>query len=87
MRDDGCRPAGGAVPLLIEWGEEHPCDALPASGVALERIELGGVSAGIAGRLGVDAAPPRPGRTPAISALLNTPRGRVELSSPLMDAA
>ncbi|HZV93432.1 MAG TPA: VOC family protein [Caldimonas sp.] len=54
---DGSRPAGGALPLLIEWGGEHPCDSLPTSAVVLEQVELAGVSASLATMLGVDAAP------------------------------
>jgi hypothetical protein len=87
LRDDGGRPAEGAVPLLIEWGGEHPCEALPASGVALEGIELGGVPAPIARWLGVDAAAATRGRVPAIVAVLSTIRGRIVLSSSLPDAA
>jgi hypothetical protein len=91
LRDDGRRMAGGAVPLLIEWDDAHPCDALPPSGVALERVELGGVPARFAGQLGAEAASPRPGRppghVPAVVALLATPRGPVELASPWIAAA
>ena len=87
LRDDGGRPAEGAVPLLIEWGGEHPCEALPASGVALEGIELGGVPAPIARWLGVDAAAATRRRVPAIVAVLSTIRGRIVLSSSLPDAA
>ncbi|HEX7438931.1 MAG TPA: VOC family protein, partial [Caldimonas sp.] len=52
LRDDGRRPAAGAVPLLIEWGDVHPCDALPESGVRVERIEIAGVAADLAAALG-----------------------------------
>ncbi|MGZ5241681.1 MAG: VOC family protein [Caldimonas sp.] len=76
LRDDGGRPAAGAVPLLIEWGEVHPCDALPASGVSLERIELGGVAESVAARLGASSGAPG---APALAVSLATPRGRVEL--------
>ena len=64
LRDDGRRRAAGAVPLLIEWGDVHPCDALPESGVSVERIAIGGVagpspqrSAWSAALAGVGAAP------------------------------
>jgi hypothetical protein len=43
VRDDGARLARGALPTLIEWGDRHPADTLPASGVILERLELAGV--------------------------------------------
>ena len=36
---DGRRPAGGALPTLIQWeGKLHPADALPDSGVRLARF-------------------------------------------------
>lgn len=35
VRDDGARLDGGALPLLIEWGDMHPADSLPASGLRL----------------------------------------------------
>jgi hypothetical protein len=76
LRDDGRRPAAGAVPLLIEWGSAHPCDRLPASGVSVARIALGGVDERVAALLGVAAAAPG---SPPLSMSLDTPRGRVEL--------
>jgi hypothetical protein len=37
---DGHLPAGGALPTLIQWeGGLHPSDALPDSGVRLERFD------------------------------------------------
>jgi hypothetical protein len=80
LRDDGRRLAGGAVPILIEWGDVHPCDALPESGVAVERIAIGGGVQAPAESLGVDAAPD--GAPLAVS--LTTPRGRVELKAPVL---
>ena len=76
LRADGRRPAAGAVPLLIEWGAEHPCDHLAASGVSVERIALGGVAAGVASSLGVSAAA---AGSPPLAVSLETRRGRVEL--------
>ena len=36
---DGRRPGGGALPTLIQWeGGLHPADALPDTGVRLERF-------------------------------------------------
>lgn len=75
LRADGRRPLAGAAPLLIEWGAEHPCDRLPASGVALERISIGG-DAALASLLGVTAAT---AGSPPLAVSLDTPRGRVEL--------
>jgi Glyoxalase-like domain len=76
LRDDGRRLAGGAVPLLIEWGAAHPCDHLPASGVSVTHLALGGVDRGEAERLGVSLAA---AGAPPLSVALDTPRGRVEL--------
>jgi hypothetical protein len=76
LRDDGRRPAAGAVPLLIEWGAAHPCDRLPASAVSVARIAIGGVDDRVAALLGVTAAAPG---SPPLSVSLDTPRGRVAL--------
>lgn len=37
---DGMRPGGGALPTLIEWGEVHPADAMPASGLTLRALAM-----------------------------------------------
>ncbi|MEO8524815.1 MAG: VOC family protein [Caldimonas sp.] len=76
LRADGRRLASGAVPLLIEWGDVHPCDALPESGVRVEQVTIAGVSDSLAASLGVSAAPAV--AAPLVVALA-TPRGRVEL--------
>ena len=39
---DGAIPGHGTLPTLIEWQGDHPADALPPSGVALERFEHSG---------------------------------------------
>ena len=41
LRGDGRRLLGGAVPVLIAWGERHPTDTLPASGVTLDSVRVG----------------------------------------------
>ena len=43
VRDDGQRLCAGALPTLIEWGERHPADSMPGSGVTLERLRIGGL--------------------------------------------
>lgn len=35
LREDGRRLRREALPVLIEWGEAHPTDGMPASGVQL----------------------------------------------------
>lgn len=82
VRIDGHRPLGGAAPALIEWADAaHPTDALPAGGVELRALRLGGWSAALASLLPaaieMDA---RPG-APALHALLTGPRGPVTLAS------
>lgn len=78
LRDDGARLAGGAVPLLIEWRDAHPCDRLPQSAVSVARIALGGVDAALATRLGAAAAT---AAAPRLAVSFDTPRGRVELAA------
>ena len=51
----GRRHAGGAVPLLIQWGDVHPTDDLPQSDVALRSVGVGGIDPRLAASLGVDA--------------------------------
>jgi len=84
LRADGGRPCGGAVPLLIEWGGEHPGDALPASGVTIEDIRLGGVTTEFAAGVGASAATAGP---PSLTLVLATPIGRVVLASPAFAVA
>lgn len=40
VRPDGARLAHGQWPTLIEWGEAHPCDSLPASPVVLQSLTV-----------------------------------------------
>jgi threonine dehydratase len=73
--------ARGAVATLLEWEGRHPCDALPDSGVALERLALARVPPA------AEALYALPGVQlvtdgPPLAAVLSTPRGRVELRSP-----
>ena len=76
----GRRPAAGAVPLVIEWGEVHPTDSLPTSDVMLEALEVAGLSAEAAALLGPQVSP-GDGAAP-LSAVLSSPRGRVVLAAP-----
>jgi hypothetical protein len=38
VRDDGQRLFYGALPTLIEWGDAHPADTLPESGLTLHSL-------------------------------------------------
>ena len=82
VRDDGRLLCSGALPTLIQWDGRHPTQAMPDSGVTLSALTLRGVPArardvlrlqGVA----VQEAP----AAPALTAVLQTPRGEVVLSS------
>ena len=75
----GGRHARGAVPLLIQWGDMHPSDALLESGVLLRSLRVGGVAPELAVELGVDAGAQAPA-APIVAALTG-PRGPVSLPS------
>jgi hypothetical protein len=85
VRDDGRLSLGGALPTLIEWGEEHPTDRLPASGVELQSLQLQQPQpadlVGALSTLGAPAGVQCVDGPAAIVAVLNTPRGRVRLNS------
>ena len=38
MREDGQRLFDGCLPTLIQWGDVHPTDNMPESGVTLEAV-------------------------------------------------
>ena len=81
VRADGARLFGGALPTLIEWtGDLHPATSLPASGVELRKLSLGGLPASLRARLpaGVECHAGHAGA--ALRATLQTPRGGVELA-------
>ena len=84
IRDDGQRLFAGTLPTLIQWGATHPAGGLPPSGVSLQAvvarhpeadrlqaawdaIDLQGVS--------LRTGPAQ------LCAVLETPRGRVQLDS------
>ncbi|WP_313084270.1 VOC family protein [Pulveribacter sp.] len=85
VRQDGRRLMDGCLPTLIEWGEGHPCDSLPDSGVQLQSLRLehpeahalaGACTAAGLHQVAVEAA-----AAPRLLAALRTPRGLVSLSS------
>lgn len=78
VRADGARLFDGALPTLIEWGDMHPADAMPDSGVRLESLAVGGLPDAVAAAL--PAAVQRRAE-PGLAAVLDTPRGRVVLES------
>ncbi|MBT9553746.1 MAG: VOC family protein [Hydrogenophaga sp.] len=40
VRDDGQRLFDGALPTLIQWGDTHPAETMPVSGLALRGLTL-----------------------------------------------
>lgn len=80
VRDDSQLLCGGALPTLIEWGEQHPSAMLPPSPVALAALSLAGLPPPVATALALPGVALRAGGA-ALLAELDTPRGRVRLSS------
>ena len=82
VRTDGRLLAGGAVPTLIDWGRTpHPTLSMAASGVALRQLALRGLAPATQRALGLPGVELPQDRGPAILAILDTPRGRLTLSS------
>jgi len=79
-RADGRLLCGGALPTLIEWQGMHPSEHLPACGVSLSALQLGGLDAPVATALALKGVACHP-QGPALRAGFDTPRGPVELSS------
>ncbi|MBP6898790.1 MAG: VOC family protein [Burkholderiaceae bacterium] len=83
VRDDGAIDLDGHLPTLIQWQGRHPTEAMPASGVVLRSATLGGVPARLHPLLRLRAGNARLAEAgPAVQVELDTPRGRVALSSP-----
>ena len=85
VRDDGQRLLNGVLPTLIEWGDVHPTDAMPASGLRLRRMRLQHPDASAlqawADAVGLKGVEWHVGPT-ALQATLSTPQGEVQLGSP-----
>jgi len=78
-RADGRLLFGGALPTLIEWSGMHPTDHLPPGGVALQSMTLGGLPAAAVQALALHGI--ATGSGAALRAVLDTPRGCIELGS------
>lgn len=82
VRADGALAADGALPPLIQWQGEHPADAMPASPLQLQAVEMAGLDTRVRQLLR-----PRGVRwadnpdAPALRVTLQTPHGPVTLSS------
>jgi hypothetical protein len=84
VRADGQRLFYGALPTLIQWGESHPADSMPESGVALQSLRachprLADLQAAHAA-IGLQGIPLEQG-APNLVATLTTPKGTVILES------
>jgi hypothetical protein len=79
-RADGRLLCGGALPTLIEWQGMHPSDHLPASAVALQSLQLGGLADPVVAALGLQGVPCG-AQGVALRAAFDTPRGLLQLSS------
>jgi hypothetical protein len=82
VRSDGQRLMDGCLPTLIQWGDTHPAASMPESGVTLQSLDLRHPDAtalrAACDRLGLVQPTVTPG--PArLSALLQTPKGLIEL--------
>lgn len=82
VRADGALLAAGALPTLIEWQGAHPAAAMPASGVTLRSLALGGLPQPVREALALDGVEMADPAAPALRAVLDTPRGLVTLESP-----
>ena len=83
LRADGKRLFGGALPALIEWGDAHPSEQLPAGDVELLELQLTGLPEALITALGgVPGVCAYPGAGIApIRVRLRGPRGEVALAS------
>ena len=82
VRDDGQLLAGGALPTLIDWGHTpHPAASMAAVGVTVQALTLRGLSSAALQALGCQGVAHAADAGPALSLTLDTPRGRVHLST------
>lgn len=82
VRTDGQRLFDGCLPTLIQWGDTHPTDPMPDSGVTLHNLRIQHPQADVLGQAlaatGFSKLPVANG--PALlSATLQTPKGLIEI--------
>jgi hypothetical protein len=80
LRDDGALHCAGALPTLIEWTGAHPTQTMAASGIVLQGLRLRGLPAAMEDCLPAGVRAERGPGAP-MQAMLQTPRGSVELAS------
>jgi len=81
VRPDGALPCDGALPTLIQWHGTHPAAAMPASGVTLRGLTLGGLPARVREVLCLRQVTMSDAAAPALQAEFDTPLGPVTLTS------
>lgn len=83
LRPDGALLHGGAVPTLIQWQGPHPVQTMPASGLQLQGLQLGGpLPAGLRPWLRLPGLSfSEEAGSPALVARLQTPLGLKPLQS------
>jgi hypothetical protein len=82
VREDGRRLLDGALPVLIEWKGEHPCDRLAKSSVRLDQLVARGLPQRAIDVMRLRGVT-RPGDAgPALQVELETTQGRRLLASP-----
>ena len=80
--DDGRLRVGGALPTLIDWGRTpHPAPSMAKRGIALHALRLHGLAPAVIDALDCRGVAHAVDAGPALSATLDTPRGRVTLTS------
>lgn len=86
LRADGARLFDGALPTLIQWGEAHPCDLLPDTGVRLDGLLLAGLPGPLLAAC-IDVPGVRPSVQPSVRSSALDPRAhapiRATLTGPL----
>ncbi len=82
VRPDGQRLLDGCLPTLIQWGDRHPTEHMPASGVTLQRLQVQHPQAAALRSayqaLGLATIPVTEGPA-CLSAQLQTPKGLIEI--------
>lgn len=81
LRTDGRRLLGGAAPALIEWGNVHPTESMPANGIEVKAMRIGRWPEALAPMLPPQIEPDASPDAPPISVVLACPRGLVTLHS------
>ena len=79
LNDQAAMP--GALPMLIQWGERHPADALPDVGIRLMSVTLDGIPAAQARVLGMGRVGGHEHAAPCRTVRFDTPLGPLELSA------